>query len=166
MDGWVCAICGDVHDELPAVAMATPLCWASASETERQTEFELNSDVCIWKDQFFFVRGCLDVPMTDRAGEVFSFGVWVSLSRANFARYIEAYGDPLRGQSAPLFGWLANRLPGYPDTLNLPSQVQMRDAGLRPSILLNVSEHPLVAQQRTGIPFAEAAAYVHEHLGI
>ncbi|WP_395944425.1 DUF2199 domain-containing protein [Brevundimonas sp.] len=165
---WICPTCGETHDDLPAVVASAPLVWEQASEQERAEDFDLTTDTCIWKDEHYFIRGVLEVPLTDRDG-VLSFGVWTSLSRDSFFRYLPTFeeeNEADRIELPPMFGWFANSLPGYPETLNLKCSVHARTGGLRPLIELEQVDHPLSIAQRAGIPFGRAVEYVHAHLGI
>lgn len=168
---WACATCGEAHDDLPAVAFPAPLAWAQASEQQQADDFDLTSDTCIWRNdegEHYFVRGVLDLPLTDREG-VLSFGVWTSLSRDNFFRYLPTFedeNDADRVDMPPMFGWFSNSLPGYPETLSLKCMVHVRTGGLRPLIELEETDHPLAVAQREGIPFQQAIDYVHAHLGV
>ncbi len=49
-----------------------------------------------------------------------------------------------------MFGWLNSRLPLYPDTLNLKTNVHLR-AAIRPWIELESTDHPLALEQQEGI---------------
>lgn len=114
------------------------------------------------------MRGVLEVPLADREG-VLSFGVWTSLSRDSFLRYLPTFeeeNEADRIDLPPMFGWFSNSLPGYPETLNLKCSVYARTGGLRPLIELEATDHPLSIAQREGIPFSRAVEYVHAHLGI
>ena len=51
----------------------------------------------------------------------------------------------------------------YPDTLNLKTRVHLRDDGVRPSIELEPTEHPLAIEQRDGIT-AERVAELYARL--
>ena len=160
---WTCATCGDTHDDLPAAVIPAPFYWDQASEAEREAEFDLTKDTCVWRDEHFFVRGVLEIPLLDREGS-FDFGVWSSLSPDNFERYVAQYHNPEGAVLGPMFGWFSNQLPGYPETLNLKCMVHPRDDGLRPVIELDQTDHPLAVQQRNGIRFEDAVAYLHEHM--
>lgn len=165
---WICPTCGGTHDELPAVTASAPLVWDQASQEERADDFDLTTDTCIWKGEHYFVRGVLELPLTDREG-VLSFGVWTSLSRDNFFRYLPTFeeeNEADRVELPPMFGWFSNSLPGYPETLNLKCSVHARTGGLRPLIDLEQTNHPLSVAQREGISFSQAVDYVHVHLGI
>jgi len=162
---WRCASCGESHDELPAASLRAPDVWADASEQEQADEFDLTSDTCIWRDEHFFVRCVLPIPLADREG-TFDFGVWSTLSRENFARYMQLFESPDRASMGAMFGWLSNRLPGYPETTNLKCNVYPCEPGSRPTIELEPTDHPLSIRQRQGMRFDEAVAYCHEHLGL
>jgi len=162
---WRCASCGEIHTDLPAFAMEAPAIWFDAGDDERARDFELTSDTCIWRNEAYFVRCVLELPFAGREGGL-EFGVWSSLSGDNFKRYFAAIDDPKRASLGWMFGWFANRLPGYPETENLKCHVHPREPGLRPTIELEPTDHPLAVQQRTGISFEEAVAYAHEHLDL
>jgi len=120
------------------------------SETERSRLARLTSDTCIIDDADFFVRGCLEIPVHGRS-DPFVYGVWVSLSPKSFQRYRELFEATERLEEPPYFGWLCNKLPGYPDTLNLKTNVHLRSYPLRPRIELEPTDHPLAVEQREGI---------------
>ena len=119
-------------------------------EDERGDRCYLDSDFCMIDKQHFFVRGCLEIPIIG-AAEPFVWGVWVSLSDASFRLFIDCYEEPQRSHIGPFFGWLAARLPLYPDTNALATRVHLRDNGIRPRIEVEHTDHPLVIEQRDGI---------------
>jgi hypothetical protein len=163
---WICPTCGRTHDDLPAVTAAAPLVWDQATAQEQADDFDLTTDTCIWKDEHYFVRGVLELPLTDREG-VLSFGVWSTLSHDNFFRYLPTFeeeNEADRIDLPPMFGWFSNNLPGYPETLNLKVMLHARTGGLRPLMELEETDHPLSVAQREGITFRQAVDYIHEHL--
>ncbi len=162
---WRCTTCGESHEDLPAAVVSAPAVWFEASEEEQAEEFDLTSDTCIWKDEHFFIRGVLAIKLSDRDG-TFEFGVWSTLSRENFLRYMEMFEEVDRVEIEPMFGWFSNGLPGYPDTINLKCNIIPREPDLRPLIELQPNDHPLSLQQQNGIRFEDAVAYCHEYLGI
>jgi hypothetical protein len=162
---WRCASCGETHTELPALVVEAPSIWSDATEEERLRDFELTSDTCVWRDEAYFVRGVLALPLIGREGAL-EFGVWSSLSPENFSRYMREYESADRDALGWMFRWFSNRLPGYPDTESLKCHVHPREPGLRPTIELEPTDHPLAIHQRDGISFEEAVAYAHEHLGL
>ncbi|MFJ5231016.1 DUF2199 domain-containing protein [Kitasatospora sp. NPDC088391] len=128
---------------------AAPYVWGPAFEGDAGSM--LSSDQCIIKGQHFFVKGLIEIPVLGSA-EVFSWGVWVSLSRDNFGRALERWETPGREGEPPYFGWLSTELPIYsPDTVNLRTRVHTRPVGERPYVELEPTDHPLAVEQRTGI---------------
>ena len=116
---------------------------------------ELTDETCVLGGEHFLVRGRIEIPVLDGDGEVFSWGVWVSLSAPNFARAMELWDTPGREAEPPYFGWLSTELPGYtPGTLLLKTNVHTRRVGQRPLVEVEPTEHPLAVEQRTGITLA------------
>ena len=161
---YVCATCGERHEGLPALTAAAPLYYYSVPEPERSHRCRLESDTCIVDQEFFFVRGCLEVPILGKP-EPFVWGVWVSLSRGNFDTFLRLSREEHRSQEDPFFGWLSASLKGYPQTANLKTLVHLRDHGQRPFIELEPTEHPLAVEQRSGITVERVgeilSAYLH-----
>ena len=81
----------------------------------------------------------------------------VSLSQASHLQWIASFDLERRTHIGPFFGWLNAWLEPYPDTRNLKTRVHLRDAGLRPYIELEPTEHPLSREQREGISPERAA---------
>jgi hypothetical protein len=82
------------------------------------------------------------------------WGVWTWLSHENISRLIQLWHDPKIVDEPPYLGRLANKLPGYPDTLNLKTTVQSKNVKWRPYITLETTDHPLAFEQRDGITYA------------
>ena len=159
--GWTCSACGEVHTGLPALAFGHPVPWEQLTDAEREAS-DLTADTCEihWADgDHFYVRGTFEIPIRD-FDEPLEFGVWSSLSEANFARFLQLYDDPARVDEPPYPSWFGNRLPGFDDTLNLKAWVEIHDADLRPRIVLHDQEHPLVEAVHDGIDLAQAIALV------
>jgi hypothetical protein len=111
----------------------------------------LEPEICVIKDQGFFVRGLIEIPVID-TDQVFAWNVWVSLGKDNFFRMTELWNQPGRENEPPYFGWLSNEIPAYPaSTLNLKTRLHTRPPGERPTIELEPTDHPLAVDQRTGI---------------
>ena len=111
----------------------------------------LDSDLCVIKGQAFFIHGLIEIPVRD-TGEVFSWGVWGSLSTQSFQRTLDRWEAPDRDQDPSSFSWLSTELSIYgTTTVNLKTHVHTRALGQRPFIELEPSEHPLAVEQREGI---------------
>jgi hypothetical protein len=78
--------------------------------------------------------------------------------------YMTECENPGRAGLGWKFGRLSDRLTGHQDSENLKCHVHMGEPGLRPTIELEPTDHPLAVQQREGITFEEPIAYAHEHL--
>jgi len=59
--------------------------------------------------------------------------------------------DAKRSQLAPMFSWLSNRIPEYPDTLKLKMYAHIQKLGLRPHFELEPTDHPLSQEYHKGI---------------
>jgi len=145
-----CNSCDKVHEGIPSFGWEYPLQYVGVPENERSRRCFMTSDTCVIDDAAFFVRGCLEIPVIGEE-EVFSWGVWTSLSDKNFRHFEEFYNEPKRAQHGPFFGWLCSDIWLYPSTVNLKSMVHLRDDGIRPYIELEPTSHPLAIEQRLGI---------------
>jgi hypothetical protein len=148
--GYTCTCCGDHHDELPLNFSTTaPDVWDPSFEDD--SDSMLSADQCVIKGEHFFVKGLIEIPVIG-SPDVFSWGVWVSLSKANFARTVDLWESAGREAEPPYFGWLTTELPVYsPSTVNLKTNTHTRPVGQRPFIELEPTDHPLAVEQREGI---------------
>jgi hypothetical protein len=156
-----CVHCGQLHDGLPAFHADRPTPYWDVPPDKRETDVFLTSDSCVIADRFFFVHGCLEIPIRETA-EVFTWGVWVSLKEENFFLWQDHYEAIQRSHIGPFFGWLCTRLPIYPETLHLKTMVHLRDNGTRPRIELDATDHPLSRDQHEGITLQRALEIVHQ----
>jgi hypothetical protein len=163
---WTCSRCGEVHVGLLLdLACDAPIYWEWLSPDERDEQGRLNEDLCEIRhgeQTDRFVRGVLELPVRG-SEEAFRYGVWTSLGEESFSEVLALWDDP-RQDGREYFGWLSNRLRGYPDTLNLKATVHTRTGGLRPTILLAPSDHPLALEQRSGITMERVREIVELNL--
>jgi hypothetical protein len=145
-----CTTCGKTHVGVPDLGFDVPHQFHTMSDAERRETAQLTADTCVIAGEDFFVRGSLEIPVNGREF-AFTYGVWVSLSSKNFQRYQELFERRDRIKEPAYFGWLCNRLPGYPDTLNLKTNVILQSYPLRPRIELQPTEHRLAVEQQEGI---------------
>lgn len=130
-------------------AASAPEYWTD--ELADEDNSGLSADLCVIKGEWFFVRGLIEIPVTD-SDEPFSWGVWVSLSKKSYDRMAELWDTPGREHEPPYFGWLSTQLPVYsPTTLNLKAHLHTRPIGERPFIEIEPTDHPLAVEQRSGI---------------
>lgn len=158
MQGYYCATCGEYHERVPlSFAADAPYSYEDIPEAERESRTVVTPDQCIIDDRWFFVRGVLEVPILGTE-DVFTWGVWVSLSKTNFERISELWEIEGRENEPPYFGWLNTSLPTYPDTLNLKTNVHTRALGMRPLVEVQRTDHPLARDQHEGITLERARA--------
>ncbi|NEA44510.1 DUF2199 domain-containing protein [Streptomyces sp. SID11385] len=148
--GFICTTCGTPHAGMPLHhAAPAPHYWLPGMESAPGCL--LSSDQCVINAEHYFVRGLIEIPVQG-TDEVFSWGVWVSLSRTNFGRMSDRWDTPGREAEPSYFGWLSTELPAYsPTTLNLKTHVHTRPVGARPLVELEPTAHPLAVEQREGI---------------
>lgn len=155
---WTCPCCGRKQVGLFDLSIDAPIYWKGSGKPLPNSGFQLLSnilteDFCISDGEYFYVRCVLELPIVGTVGQRFGFGIWSSLSKENFGRYVETFNDGKQAHLGPWYGWFSNRLKGYPDTLNLKCHVFPQDGGNRPLIELEPTDHPLATEQRTGITF-------------
>ena len=140
---------------MPSFGWDYPVQYLLIPEHERERRIELSSDACVIDEQWFFVRGCLDIPVHEHE-EPFSWGVWCSLSQESFLRYGELFDQVDREPGESFFGCLCIAIPDYPDTQRLKIMVRVRPWPARPFVELEPTDHPLAVEQREGVTAARA----------
>ena len=110
----------------------------------------LSEDFCILGGEHFFVRCVLEIPVHGLADK-FGYGVWSTLSRANFEIYSAGFDAGATTNSGPWWGWFSNRLAGWSDTLNIGCWVHPQPDRQRPVISLDASDHELAIAQSEGV---------------
>lgn len=151
-ENYKCATCGQIHTGLPmSFALEFPDQYANMTRDERDARSVIGSDQCIIDQQWFFIRGCLEIPIVG-LDEVFLWGLWASIKEEVFDQ-IEACWE-LQGRErshGPFKGRLANSLAEYPETLNLKTKIVVQPVGARPLFVIEESAHPLAIEQSSGI---------------
>jgi len=150
---------------MPGFGANAPSYYYSIPEPEREGRCRLTSETCVVDNEFFFVRGCIEIPVLG-AAEPYIWGAWVSLSSKSFDEFISTTDKPGRAGFGPHFGWLSTEFRVYPSTRGLKTHVHIREPELRPLIELEPMDHPLAIEQRMGITVERVgeiyAAYMHE----
>ena len=145
-----CSTCEEIHEGVPTFGWDYPVYYSSISENQREQRCELTSDTCVVDNEFFFVRGCIEIHVHFE-DEPFIWGVWVSLSEKNFKKFVDLFDVSDRESEDPYFGWLSAHIKIYPDTESLKTLVHLRNNGTRPYIELEPTDHPLAIEQKNGI---------------
>jgi hypothetical protein len=110
----------------------------------------LSEDFCILRGEHFFVRCVFEIPVRGLADK-FGYGVWSTLSQANFELYVDGFDDGVHSDMGPWFGWFSNRLPTFQHSLNQACRVHPQLDRQRPVISLDDPHHELARVQRDGI---------------
>jgi hypothetical protein len=136
-----------------AYGAAAPAYWNQAMAGDETCLLE--EEQCVIRLEHFFIRAMVVLPVVGgEPNAQFEWGVWVSLSPADFERMTSMWTTPGREQEPPYFGWLATQLPYTPTTLNLKTNVRTQPIGKRPLVQLEPTDHPLAVEQRTGVTMA------------
>ena len=161
--GTSCTTCEVVHADVATILGPTaPDAWAQTSEGER-LEAELTPDICVLTCAGrvrYFVRGHLQVPLTDIAAESFTWSAWVELDETSMGCLARTWSDVNRAANPPLVGRLATGLPYRESTSGLPVIAYLRDIGEVPLLMISPGcEHELAVEQRDGIDLHRAAEF-------
>lgn len=163
-----CSVCGEIHDDYPALAYSSPSTYHCLSKDEKERfNAYLDSDFCT-----------IDFPeQTDRFIRVFlrqkiissdltlDYGLWVSLSEKSFYDYFENFRN--ENHENQYFGWLDSTIPDYDFDESIPTTVVKRLGNERPEIFPHSDfDHPFVKDYYNGITKEEAEKRIHTMLSI
>jgi hypothetical protein len=160
---WKCGSCDEWHTG-PALDFGydSPYHWrkeyaqendnvvASSQGFQGRSKYFLNSDYCAINDEHFFVRGLIHLPIIG-TDDTFRWGVWGSVSQQNFETLLKTDNNPDRVNLPAMFSWLSNKIPEYPDTLNLKMYARVEKPDWRPNFELEPSDHPLSREFHHGV---------------
>ncbi len=154
---WKCSVCDEIHRGLPiSFAADFPDNYANMSREQRDARAVIGSDQCIIDESWFFIRGCLEIPIAGEA-DPFIWGLWANVKEEVFDEISDSWALEGRQNSrGPYKGRLANSLSVYPETLNLKLTIRIQPVGTRPLFIIDEPDHPLSIQQRLGITAQEA----------
>jgi hypothetical protein len=159
---WKCDSCEEWHyGPCLDFSYIAPVYWTEEDDAANQPElFDsdskdlpatlLNDDVCILDGEYYFVRGIIPLPIIG-TNETFRWGVWGSLSRENFEKFLATIDDPERTELPEMFSWLSSSIDDYPDTVNLQMFAHMQEPSERPTFELEPTDHPLSQEYHQGI---------------
>lgn len=158
---YICPCCGKAHEGLPDIAFERPIHAYHVPEHERAQRVRLTSDLCVVDEEYYFIRGLIEIPIRGQASTL-GIGAWISQKPDNFRTYENNFDSADIG---PFFGWLSNDFMFMGESaLNLKTMAHFNDAALRPNIVLQPTEHPLSVAQKEGITLDQAWEFVHEYL--
>ena len=165
--GYACRTCGQYHAGLAlAWGADAPDTLRPVPTSEWRRRVKLTSDTCRLDRQRFFVRACLDVPISDTRA-IFRHLVWVELSRDAY-RDVRSVWRELRGKPFPPYGGeLASLLPYPSPSLGVPIELRWTGSGLRPDVIVGADAHDVGRDQQSGITkeqaYELASAYHHAY---
>jgi len=158
-----CLECGLVHSNWPALAFVSPSNYHDLDENEKKEIAELDADFCTieFSDQMDrFIRVTL-TQQVNASGEDLDYGLWVSLSEKSFNDYRANFNN--QNIDSEYFGWLCSRIPGYDNTMSIPTTVVTQIGGQRPKIFPHKDHnHQFVIDFYRGITAHEAQERVVE----
>jgi hypothetical protein len=157
-----CKVCGEVHDNWPALAFDAPLNYSQLTEVQKDEIAHLDSDFCTirYEDQTDRFIRCTLAQKVNNHSDNLDYGVWVSLSQKSFDDYQENFDN--ENYEAGYFGYLSNNIPGYPNTLNIYMNVFAQRGNSRPNAVpQDTFVHPFVTDYYNGISKAEAEKRIH-----
>ncbi|MGO9336205.1 MAG: DUF2199 domain-containing protein [Terriglobales bacterium] len=151
-DNFKCATCGKIHPELPrSFAADFPDMYANMKREEQDARAIIGSDQCVVDQQWFFIRGCLEIPVVGSA-EPFLWGLWASVHQDVFDEISESWEEEGREKThGPFKGRLANSLSVYVETLNVKVRILIQPVATRPLFIVEQPEHPLAIEQQNGV---------------
>ncbi|MFZ1916418.1 MAG: DUF2199 domain-containing protein [Terriglobales bacterium] len=151
-EGFKCASCGKVHETLPrSFAADFPDMYARMQREERDARTIIGTDQYVVDQQWFFIRGCLEIPVLGSI-EPFLWGLWASVVERVYDEVSESWEESGREKTrGPFKGRLANSLSIYEETLNLKVSIVIQPIGTRPLFIVEEMAHPLAIEQRRGI---------------
>ncbi len=149
--GIKCVSCGQLHKGVFDLVWDSPANWRDRPECKMDKNNVLLEDFCVVDGEDFFIRCVFEIPIIGLENERLGYGVWSSLSKANFEVYNDTFKSGAQGELGPWFGWFSSLLKGYPDTLNLKCNVYPRNGNKRPTLKLEPTDHPLSVEQHNGI---------------
>ena len=153
---FTCSCCGKLHEGSPSFGYKAPMHYDSLSDHDKESIATINDDLCKIEHPEgtdYFARVILALPIHG-VDEPFPRGVWVSLSKESFEKYTSTWGE--HDETDSYFGWFSNRLPYYPDTINLKTNVLPLKGSSRPILELQPSDHPLACHYQHGMTVQEA----------
>ena len=151
MDSYSCRICGQIHSGVPlSWGPDAPDMWAELPIDEQAARGELGTDQAVIDASHFFIRGRLEIPVTDTS-DLFAWLVWVEVSEDSFDNMSQLWTVAGREKTPPYDGQLSNRLALYSEpTLGLKVKLHTRPVGERPFVEV-VGDHQLRYEQGNGI---------------
>ena len=150
-----CSTCGEEHELLEPSFSRPDVIFAMSAEQKKGRVMESN-DICALRGEgggadWYFVRCTLSVELLDAPGKT-GWGLWVEVSEEDSVVIWNAWDDPEQSAIPPMQARVANRIPGYPDTIDLPVLLRLTGPKSRPALSVAPgSLHPFARECLAGV---------------
>ena len=163
-----CAQCGSEHELLDPM-FRRPDAYVALEAEQQEAHARADDDLCRidlpTEPAQMFVRCVLPVPVQDLPSGI-SWGLWVEVDEAAFARILERWNDDEQANEPPLPATIANAIPGY-ETSGLTAHVQLTGPSTRPDIVLDTNtDNAFLQQCRAGVDHHQAYRWSHSMTGV
>lgn len=146
-----CTRCSEIHKGIPTFGAECPITVLQVPEEQRESRVDLGTDDCVIDGKKFYVKGSIEIPVVGFS-DPFIWGSWVSLSEESYQEFIECFDQDSRSHVGPFVGWHCCDFAVYEkECTSLEAQIYLRDNGIRPSIKIKPTDHPLAVEQKNGI---------------
>ena len=123
----------------------------------------LSEDFCVIDGENFIVRGVLKFYVEGLDDE-FGFGVWSSLSRDNFDKYLEIFDDGIEETSPEWSSWFCSHLGYFGKTVGEKAWVIPQPNRQRPLIYF-MNENSIIGQSHSAGLAASTLLEIFEYYG-
>ena len=156
---WRCKSCSREHTGLMDLAMSSP-CVQNVEETIednsalRMDGNFLSEDFCVVDGKNFIIRCVLEIPITGLENP-FGFGIWSSLSKENFQKYLEEFDEGISSEPQTWSSWFCSELSYFGNTFGQKAWVLPRRNRRRPLVKIMDKKSILGQCQSNGIAATE-----------
>ncbi len=170
-----CQQCGAYHDVFAIQPrFGFPDAYLAVPENERERRTKSGRDWCVIRHgtsagDRYFLRATLPFAVHGEP-RPYSWGIWVEIDKVGYDRATELWDVNPETSEPPIPAVVANHLPGYPETLDLPGSLHLAPVGVAPKFLLERSlDHALAREQRAGVHpervLEWASPFLHQNPG-
>lgn len=167
-NSWRCGTCNQDHIGLMDLAMSSPSVWKNEEVIEDNSALRmegdfLSEDFCVIEGESFIVRCVLEIPV-EGLETPFGFGVWSSLSKDNFLKYLEDFDEGIQSEGSAWSSWFCSHLGYFGKTVGEKAWVIPRLNRQRPLVTLMNTDSVLGRSQTNGLA-ASALIEILEYYG-
>jgi len=165
---WRCRTCELEHSGIVDLGMSSPSVWKGEENIQPNSDLSLDGDFlsedfCIINGENYIVRGVLNITV-EGLDKDFGFGVWSSLSKDNFEKYVAGFDDGIDAEGPPWSSWFCSHLGYFGKTVGEKAWVTAQPNRQRPHITLMDEASVLGKVQRHGMA-ASTLIEIFEYYG-